>query len=221
MLSPKEFCLGTECLVRWRVACVELAALFPNQVLRSRHERAGVSDVSLADGFVTRLTIFWITFVPKQIVLPTAILAGVIARVASGCVGLEPISVHRQELIWRQRADGFDDSVVVAAVRTNKAPLIHNVGFVGIEGESSRACHHCVGRKVAAPLEHVFRLWTEENGQRHFLTLLLLRGQARAHDFVAVGAANVPGIQRAGLDLALAQNVNPLGRTFLNLAVFL
>ena len=106
-------------------------------------------------------------------------------------------------------------------MRADKAAFLGDVSFVRIKCESRRTGHARVGRDFTAPLENVLRLRAKQYGQRHFLALLLFRGQARSDDLVALRTANVPGFQRAGLDLVLAQNMNPFGRAFLNLIVLL
>src|ERR1035441_2203431 len=94
------------------------------------------------------------------------VFVGVVTWVASGRVGLQSVSVNRQELILRQRTDGGDDGVIVATMWANETPFVRNVSFVRIEGDSRWACHHCIGRNFATPLKNVFGLRTEQQDRK-------------------------------------------------------
>src|SRR6266404_4182009 len=106
-------------------------------------------------------------------------------------------------------------------MRANKAALLRNVAPLWIKSESRRAGDERSFRDFTAPLEHVLRLRAVQHCQWHFLSFLLLRGEARSDDLVALRTANMPGFQRAGLYLVLAENVNPFRRGLRHFAVLL
>src|SRR6266550_2468877 len=76
VLLPQFLGVGVERLVCRRVPGVKLAALFPNQVVCGRHERAGVGRVRLA-GFFFILRFLGFAIAAKQLTGRSAGFVGI------------------------------------------------------------------------------------------------------------------------------------------------
>src|SRR5580658_3775911 len=102
--------------------------------------------------------------------------------------------MHGQELVCWERANGSNNGIVVTTVRTDKTTFLGDVSLVRRKGKSRRAGDECVFRNFTTPLKYVLRLRAEQHGQGYLLALLLICGDTRTNNFVALRTAHMPRV---------------------------